>query len=639
MCGLTGFFNTQANRQDSTTIISRMTNKLTHRGPDNSGIWLDNDAGVAFGHQRLAILDLSSAGHQPMQSHHGQYVIIYNGEIYNTKPLKKQLQEYSFSGHSDTEIILALIEKFGLEETLQQITGMFAFALWDKLDKKLHLVRDRVGEKPLYYGIVNGALVFGSELKAIREYPNFNNQIARSSISMFMEYGYIPAPKSIYEDIYKLKPGTFITISKESLHHLPEPREYWSAIQKAKAGIISQQQLSDAVAINQVHTLLSSVVKNQMVSDVPIGAFLSGGIDSSLITALMQENSNQPIKTFTIGFQEKQYNEAEYAKAIANNLQTDHTELYVSAHDALSVIPKLPVIYDEPFADSSAIPTYLVSKLTRQHVTVCLSGDGGDELFGGYNRYLMGKSIWKKITIFPYPIRIILQKILFSLSSPLACRGLSYAKTPMLSNKIQKLASIIAEQSPAGVYQHLITQWQIPSDIVKTNDLVSTKLLLNQIEEMNFVENMMITDTISYLPDDILVKVDRAGMAVGLENRAPFLDHNLIEMMWSLPLNIKIRNHTTKWILREILSKYVPEPLFNRPKMGFGIPLDAWLRGPLRDWSENLLDKNKIEQQGFLRSEPILKKWHEHLSGRRNWQYQLWPILMFQSWLNNLKYS
>ncbi|MDF1757025.1 MAG: asparagine synthase (glutamine-hydrolyzing) [Legionellaceae bacterium] len=639
MCGLTGFFDAQANRQDSTAVISRMTNKLTHRGPDDSGIWLNNHEGLALGHQRLAILDLSSAGRQPMQSHHGRYVIIYNGEIYNTIALKKQLQEYSFSGHSDTEVILALIEKFGLEDTLKQITGMFAFALWDKTEKQLHLVRDRIGEKPLYYGMVNGAFVFASELKAIREYPNFNNQIARSSISLFMEYGYIPAPESIYEGIYKLKPGTFITISKENMSHLPEPREYWSATQTAQAGIISPQHLSDTIAINQVHTLLSSVVKNQMVSDVPIGAFLSGGIDSSLITALMQENCNQPVKTFTIGFQEKQYNEAEYAKAVANHLQTDHTELYVSAHDALSVIPNLPMIYDEPFADSSAIPTYLVSELTKKHVTVCLSGDGGDELFGGYNRYLMGKSIWRKMAYFPYPIRVILQKILFSLSSPLACRGLSYAKASILANKIHKLASIMTERSLPGVYQHLITQWQCPSDIVKTNDLVSTKLLLNQIEEMNFVEKMMITDTVSYLPDDILVKVDRAGMAVGLENRAPFLDHNLIELMWKLPLNMKIRNHTTKWILREILSKYVTEPLFNRPKMGFGIPLDAWLRGPLRDWSEHLLDKNKIEQQGYLRPEPILKKWHEHLSGRRNWQYQLWPILMFQAWLDNLKYS
>ncbi len=635
MCGLTGFFNYNSSIQDPNAVIAKMTSQLTHRGPDDNGIWVNHSDSIALGHQRLAILDLTSAGRQPMQSHTARYMMVYNGEIYNIKELKKELTEYSFAGHSDTEVILALIEKYGLHVALNKITGMFAFALWDIKNKELHLARDRVGEKPLYYGLVNETLVFGSELKSIRAYPSFQSDISQNSVSLLMQYGYIPAPLSIYKNIYKLTPGTFITISQANIPKLPSPKTYWSIAQVAEQGVFRSKTLSDKEAISAVHDLLNSIVKDQMVADVPIGAFLSGGIDSSLIASLMQANSNQPIKTFTIGFQDRNYNEAEYAKAIATHLKTDHTELYVDAESALSIIPKLPTIYDEPFADSSAIPTYLISKLTKQHVTVCLSGDGGDELFGGYNRYLLGQSIWNKIAIFPYPIRLVIQKILFSLSSLNVEQLSRFINIPMLSNKLYKFASILTENSPAGVYQHLISQWQMPEEIVKTNESASTNLLLQQSEAFNCIEKMMLTDTLSYLPDDILVKVDRAGMAVSLENRTPFLNHQLIEMMWSLPLQMKVRSHTTKWILREILSKYVPNNLFNRPKMGFGVPLDSWLRGPLRDWAQHLLDKTRIEQQGFLKSEPILKKWHEHLSGKKNWQYQLWTVLMFQAWLEN----
>ncbi|MDP3562003.1 MAG: asparagine synthase (glutamine-hydrolyzing) [Legionellaceae bacterium] len=631
MCGLVGFFNTNQTIKTPIAIISNMTDRLAHRGPDDSGLWADPHHGIAFGHRRLAIMDLSLSGHQPMTSHHDRYVIVYNGEIYNARELKKQLEQknHRFIGHSDTEVILTLIEEDGLESALKQLSGMFAFALWDKQEKILQLIRDRMGEKPLYYGLVDKTLVFASELKAIKAFPNFQNNIAPASVSALMQYGYIPAPQSIYEHIYKLLPGTYVTFA-DSLT-LPSPQIYWSASHIAEQSIHSPLQLNDREAITQLDIKLNNIIRRQMISDVPTGAFLSGGIDSSVIAALMQANSNQPVKTFTIGFKEKDYNEAEYAKAIAKHLKTDHTELYVDAQEALSVIPKLPKIYDEPFADSSAIPTYLVSKLTRQHVTVSLSGDGGDELFGGYNRYLWSQAIWKKMALVPYPMRFTLQKLLLSLSSPRIAPLMQLTKLPMTTNKLDKLASLLTARSPAEVYQQLITQWHNPHELIAIHSIQENLLL--QIGTMNFIENMMVTDTISYLPDDIMVKVDRAGMAVGLENRAPFLDHELFEFMWKLPLDMKIRNKTTKWLLREVLSTYVPPPLFDRPKMGFGIPLDMWLRGPLRDWAENLLNKNTLTQQGFLNPDPILKKWHEHLSGKKNWQYQLWPVLMFQAWM------
>ena len=632
MCGLAGFFNSQHNANTPLSIISEMTDRLIHRGPDDQGLWCNLEDGIALGHRRLAILDLSAQGHQPMHSHNDRYVMVYNGEIYNYLTLKKQLQakNHLFSGHSDTEVILALITEYGLEPTLQLISGMFAFALWDKKDKVLHLARDRIGEKPLYYGVVNNALVFGSELKAIRCYPGFQNKVAQSSLASFMQYGYIPAPKSIYEHIYKLIPGTYLSLSRARIQNLPTPKTYWSAAQAAEEGYRNPLQLTDREAIDHAEELLSSIVQSRMVSDVPIGAFLSGGIDSSLITALMQKNSSQAIKTFTIGFHDQAYNEAGYAKAIAQHLNTDHTELFVDAKQALAVIPKLSTIYDEPFADSSAIPTFLVAELTRQHVSVCLSGDGGDELFGGYNRYLLGKTLGNAIHFLPYPIRVAAQKLLFALSSPHRDAWLKYTKIPMLSNKLHKFSSVIAAKSIDELYLHLVSQWTNPQEIVKGDGIKQPAYAL---EIKNIIEKMMLNDTLFYLPDDIMVKVDRACMAVGLENRAPFLDHQLLEWTWRLPLNMKIRNRTTKWLLRELLSRHVPQPLFDRPKMGFGVPLDAWLRGPLRDWAESLLDKTVIQQQGFLHGEPILKKWDEHLSGKRNWQYQLWTVLMFQAWL------
>ena len=633
MCGLVGFWDGQSSLQDPYSIISKMTDRLRHRGPNDKGIWCDAEQGIALGHRRLAILDLSSQGHQPMHSHNDRYVIIYNGEIYNYLELKKQLQKnnHHFTSHSDTEVILTLISSYGLDAALQRISGMFAFALWDKKNKVLHLARDRMGEKPLYYGRVNQCWVFGSELKAIRVYPHFENKVDRASLALLMQYGYIPAPNSIYEHIYKLPPGHYLSLTYSNRHSLPEPKPYWSAIKVAQDGLHNPLHLTDKEVIQSTEELLSSIIRSRMISDVPIGAFLSGGIDSSLITALMQKNSSQPIKTFTIGFQDPAYNEAGYAKAIAQYLQTDHTELYIDADQAFNLIPNLPSIYDEPFADSSAIPTCLIAQLTRQHVTVCLSGDGGDELFGGYNRYLLGNTLSNMVRFLPYPLRLLLQKTLLALSSPSMEALLQYSKLPMIHHKLHKLSSVIAVKSTNDLYPYLISQWLDPQEIVKEGGRTQYNPLL---EKNDMIKKMMLYDTLFYLPDDIMVKVDRACMAVGLENRAPYLDHQLFAWTWRLASNMKIRNRTTKWLLREVLAQHIPQSLFARPKMGFSIPLGSWLRGPLRDWADALLNKSSIEAQGYLEAGPILKKWEEHLTGKRNWQYPLWTVLMFQAWLH-----
>ncbi|OHE76491.1 MAG: asparagine synthase (glutamine-hydrolyzing) [Verrucomicrobia bacterium RIFCSPHIGHO2_12_FULL_41_10] len=640
MCGLAGFLTANHDAENRAKIITQMTNRLRQRGPDDAGIWLNQDDGIALGHRRLAIIDLSLAGHQPMQSHDCRYVIVYNGEIYNFLELKKELQSksHAFSGHSDTEVILTLIIEYGLEAALKRMRGMFAFALWDKKEKTLHLARDRIGEKPLYYGLVNGSFVFASELKAIRAYPDFHNPINRTSLALFLQYGYVPTPHSIFKNIYKLTPGSYLSISssKASIKALPKPKIYWSASQIAADGIANSLCLTDKEAIQQADGLLNSVIKNQMIADVPIGAFLSGGIDSSVVAAIMQANSARPIQTFTIGFNDKNYNEAHYAKAVAQHLKTNHTELYVDAQQAMRIIPQLPMIYDEPFADSSAIPTFLVAQLTKQHVTVSLSGDGGDELFGGYNRYLLGKTLWKKIALLPYPVRLIIRKLLLSISPAHWQQLLKLMKLPNIGDKLHKFAAVLDAKSPELFYQQLISQWHNSHDIVnQTVAMIGlSTTLFQQFEAMDFIEKMMITDTLSYLPDDIMVKVDRATMAVSLESRAPYLDHQLIEWMWQLPLHMKVRNSTTKWLLRQVLAQYVPIDLFDRPKMGFAVPLDAWLRGPLRDWAENLLNKKHLKQQGFLQAEPILEKWQEHLSGKRNWQHPLWTVIMFQAWIN-----
>ncbi len=645
MCGIVGFYSNTTLNEDRQIVIANMVDILSHRGPDHAGCWVSPSQQLALGHRRLAIIDLSPEGHQPMHSACGRYVMVYNGQVYNYLQLREDLiaRHHSFSGHSDSEVILALISEYGLERALQRMTGMFAIALWDEREQILHLARDRVGEKPLYYGWVNNLFVFASELKAIRALPRFNNTISTHSLGSFMQFGYVGAPYSIYNDIFKLSPGTYLTIHENNYHSRPAPQTYWSMQDVIDYSAAHPLKLTDAEAIEELDTRLNHIIGTRVLADVPVGSFLSGGIDSSTITALMQANSSKPVKSFTIGFNEKSYNEAEYAKRVANHLQTDHTELYLDASDALAVIPQLPIIYDEPFADSSAIPTFLVSRLAKTQVSVCLSGDGGDELFGGYNRYLFTSRIWRGLSFLPYPLRIALQKLLQTVSPIYWDSILSWVRIPRIGDRLHNLANLMTMRSPDMLYNYLISQWGTPAAIVNNLQISSGYHALTNntitFKQQSFTEKMMVADTLAYLPDDIMVKVDRAGMANSLETRASFLDHELIEFVWRLPLNMKIRNNQSKWLLRKVLEKYVPEPLLERPKMGFGIPLDLWLRGPLRDWAEDLLAKNRLEQHGMLNSNVIIEKWQEHLSGKCNRQYQLWSVLMFQAWIENTQHG
>jgi asparagine synthase (glutamine-hydrolysing) len=642
MCGILGALSLE-NNEEVHEAVKQGCRLLKHRGPDGSGIWKDTDAGVIFGHARLAILDLSQAGYQPMQSHCERYHIIFNGEIYNHLELREKLDNRTYNkwiGHSDTETLLACISEWGLDKTLESITGMFVFAMWDHETKQLYLVRDRFGEKPLYYGWVKDSFVFGSELKIFKVFPFWENSINVNALSLFLRYNYIPAPYSIYDNIWKLPAGSYLKVSKNDLinHSCDNPIKYWDACKVAVHASENQLRFKDdSEAIDSLDSILQKSVKAQMLSDVPVGAFLSGGIDSSMIVALMQKQSSVPVKTFSIGFKDNNYNEAVYAKDVATYLGTDHTELMVSPSDALNVIPKLPLIYDEPFADSSQIPTYLLAKLTRQEVTVSLSGDAGDELFGGYTRYQHTQNIVNKLKNVPTSVKSIVSgiencipkkytnQIIDSFSSLFQQQfQISY------SNKFNRFVKLLNSKNEIDAYNELLAYWD-PSEIMNNEtdrkvDSFSIPLSLNAIEQM------MLFDTINYLPDDILVKVDRAAMAVSLETRIPFLDHKVYEFAWQLPFEYKIRNGNSKWLLRQLLYRYVPENLIDRPKMGFGVPIDSWLRGPLKDWAADLLDESKIRQQGFFKSEVISKRWNEHISGRRNWHFQLWTVLMFQQW-------
>lgn len=636
---------------DSGTILAtHMAAAMHHRGPDRSAVWIDAEAGVAFAHNRLSILDLSKAGHQPMKASTGRYVIIYNGEIYNHLELRKELKaagwQEPWRGHSDTETLLAGIDHWGLEQTLRRANGMFALALWDRAEKCLSLARDRAGEKPLYYGVQSGqgrqVLLFGSEIKALRQHPAFQSRVDRNALSLFMRHNYIPAPFSIFDGINKLLPGTIVQfIGPQSQGRVIE---YWSATATARDGVAHPFTGSADEAVETLHRLLSNAVRSQMITDVSLGAFLSGGIDSSTIVALMQEQSSKPVRTFTIGFGDPQYNEARFAKAVAGHLKTDHTELYVTSDQALDVIPKLPSIYDEPFADSSQIPTFLVSQLARQHVTVSLSGDAADELFAGYNRYQFTHRLYEKLAKFPVGLRKIASRFLLAVPagdwnvlarpiSPLLPKGLRLSN---IGDKLHKGANVLDAASADALYYALVAHWNDAPDIVKGASEPPT--LSNgglKIEgAFNDIERMMLLDLLTYLPGDILAKVDRAAMAVSLETRTPYLDPQVIDFAWHLPVGYKLRGGQTKWPLRQILEKYVPAELIDRPKVGFGVPLDSWLRTSLRDWAEDLLDADKLRQQGYFAVDPIRKKWTEHLSGSRNWSYHLWNVLLFQSWLD-----
>jgi asparagine synthase (glutamine-hydrolysing) len=622
--------------------VQQMSETLLHRGPDDGGTWVDAEVGIALGHRRLSILDLSPEGHQPMHSACGRYVIVFNGEIYNFLELRRELEAlgHRFRGRSDTEVMLASFSQWGLERAVQRFNGMFAFALWNCQERILHLGRDRLGEKPLYYGCIGETFLFGSELKALKAHPKFQAEINRDALALFVRHNCIPAPYSIYQGIYKLPPGTVLTWKGfGDLTTLP----YWSAREVVEFGTSKPFVGSDSEAIAKLETLLQDAVALRMAADVPLGAFLSGGIDSSTVVALMQTQSTRPVKTFSIGFYEDAYNEAKDAKAVAQHLGTDHTELYVAPEEAIAVIPKLPTLYDEPFSDSSQIPTFLVSQLAKQRVTVSLSGDGGDELFGGYNRYFWGRSIWQKIGWMPQNLREVAAHALTILSPQIwnqLFTSFGLLLPPVLrqrnpGDKLHKLAEILAVDSPDTMYKGLVSHWKEPESLVLGSLEPFTTLTDPQkwARLPDFTQRMMFLDTVTYLPDDILVKVDRASMGVSLEARVPFLDHRLVEFVWQIPLEMKIRNGQGKWLLRQVLYKYVPQKLIERPKMGFGIPIDQWLRGPLRDWAEALLDEKRLREQGFFNPQPIREKWMEHLSGDRNWQYYLWDILMFQAWL------
>lgn len=648
MCGLTGFYQVGGfSTKDAQAIGEAMASRIAHRGPNDSGTWTDGAVGIALAHRRLPILDLSPAGHQPMVSPSGRFVIVLNGEIYNHLELRSALGEANWRGHSDTETLLAGFEVWGIEATLKKAVGMFAIALWDRAERTLTLARDRMGEKPLYCGWQNGVFLFGSELKALREHPSFEGEIDRGALALLLRHNYIPAPYSIYKDIRKLPAGTFLKLKAGDGQFAqgtqPNPVPYWSLSAVVEAGQREPFAGGDAEAISALEARLKEAVGLQMVADVPLGAFLSGGVDSSTVVALMQAQSNRPVKTFTIGFNEEAYNEAEYAKAVARHLGTDHTELYVTPREAMEFIPRLPSLYDEPFSDSSQIPTFLVSQLTRRHVTVSLSGDAGDELFGGYNRYFWASGIWRRLGRLPVGLRRLLSRGLVtpsaetwdSLYRVVAAALPSRWQLSQPGDKAHKLAEILALPSEEALYRDLVSHWKSPANIVLGAVEPATVLTDSSTWPLlhNFEQRMMYLDAVSYLPDDILAKVDRAAMAVSLETRAPFLDHRVVEFAWQLPLSMKIRDGQGKWILRQVLNKYVPQELIERPKMGFGVPIDSWLRGPLRDWAEALLNESRLRKEGFFNPEPVRQKWAEHLSGHRNWQYHLWDVLMFQAWL------
>jgi asparagine synthase (glutamine-hydrolysing) len=625
---------------------------LRHRGPDHQGVWVDPKVGIVLCHRRLAILDVSPLGHQPMLSNDQRYVIVFNGEIYNFQEIRSDLQGlgHQFRGHSDTEILLAAIAQWGLEKALQRSVGMFALALWDRQERVLSLARDRVGEKPLYYGWSGGIFLFGSELKALRAHPHWGAEIDRNSLALYLRHNYVPTPYSIYKGISKLVPGCILILAERDLHDhsTPEPRPYWSLGEGIRTGAGHAHLENDRSAIQRLDELLRRAVSQQMVADVPLGAFLSGGVDSSTIVALMQAQSTRPVKTFTIGFHDASYNEAQHARAVASHLGTEHTELYVTPKEAQAVIPRLPEIYDEPFADISQIPTFLVSELARRGVTVSLSGDGGDELFGGYPRYAQVSQLWRRIGWLPQAARLAATALIHRIPAPVWESLLGwmarYLPGPRWSGRVgdrlHKLAELFPTTSPEAIYLRFMSICQ-PAQFIPGAQEPPTVLSRAAFptDEMPFYARMMYLDFLAYLPDDILVKVDRAAMAVSLETRVPLLDHRLIEFAWSLPLKLKVRGGQSKWLLREVLYRYVPRELIERPKMGFGVPIGDWLCGPLRGWAESLLHPARLREEGFLAVEPVQRKWREHLSGTRNWGAELWILLMFQAWHEGQKAS
>ena len=644
MCGLAGFLTRNADRGDLDDVVAAMTGTIRHRGPDDSGTWVDRDAGIGIGHRRLSVLDLSPAGHQPMASATGRYVVAFNGEIYNHLQLREELKRDgsapAWNGHSDTETLLACVEAWGVGGALCRSVGMFALAIWDRSERCLVLARDRIGEKPLYYGWQGQDFLFGSELRSLRAHPEFTAPVDRDALALFLCRNYVPAPYSIYAGIQKLPPGTFLRVRSGQRDLHPEP--YWSLRTVAERGAAEPFQGSDEAALDALSEHLGNAIRDQMVADVPLGALLSGGLDSSTVVALMQACGSRPVQTFTIGFDEAEQNEAAHARAVARHLGTDHTELYLTGNDALDEVGSIPEIYDEPFGDSSQLPTHLVMKLARSQVTVALSGDGGDEMFGGYNRYFLAPMAWKWMKWLPHGIRALAGRGMTAMSVGSIDRlGGALARRAGIAavgDKAHKLGRrLIGVSSIDDLFRSLVAEWALADRLVVDATERPPDNLIDAADcwpsFTDPVARMMLIDGLTYLPDDILVKVDRAAMAVSLETRAPFLDHRLVEFAWSLPQSMKIRDGKGKWLLRQLLYRYVPKQLVERPKMGFGIPLDAWLRGPLRDWAAALIDESRLRREGYFRPEPIVDAWRRHLRGDASNGYRLWSVLMFQAWL------
>lgn len=642
MCGIAGI----ATWQNSAALgpeLKRMTDPITHRGPDDWGAWTDDEAGIGLGQRRLSIIDLSAQGHQPMSSASGRWILSYNGEIYNFTELRDELESAGrapvWRGHSDTEVLLACIEAWGVELTLQRAVGMFAISLWDRRDRVLTLARDRMGEKPLYYGEVGGRVLFGSELKSLTAVAGGRLEVDREALSEFLRFAYLPAPRSIWKGIHKLPPGHMLEL-RRPVDATLIPRSFWCVGGGGHEDLSRELAHSDdATLIDLVDARLSESVRLQMVADVPLGAFLSGGVDSSTVVALMQKHSSRPVKTFTIGFDQPEFNEAPFAKEVARHLGTEHTELYVTSKDAEELIPRLPFIYDEPFADSSQIPTTLVSHLTKQHVTVSLSGDGGDELFAGYPRYMLTSELWNKVNRLPLPVRRAVSAMLRIPSAAAWDRMLSVLpatrRQSINGRRMHRLSQLLVTSSLGEMYVRLMSQWQPEENLVLGLGRRPFELK-HWIENAAPIEAMRRWDVGQYLPDDLLVKVDRASMNASLEARAPLLDHRVVELAFALPEHSLVRGGVGKWALRQVLYRYVPRELIERPKTGFSVPLGAWLRGPLREWAEELLSPSNLQQDGLLDEQPIRRLWLEHLSGQFDRSSYLWNILMFCAWRNGV---
>ena len=650
MCGITGYLALGADPEPVMTArVAKMSAAIAYRGPDSRGTWVDGECGLAFGHLRLAIVDLTEAGAQPMASHTGRFMMVFNGEIYNHMDLRQELEETgkapSWRGHSDTETLLAGIEAWGLTETLKRAVGMFAVALWDRETRTLRLARDRLGEKPLYYGWQGQGeaktLLFGSELKALAAHPAFENQIDRNVIPELLRHGHVGENRAIYAGLGKLRSGEIVTISRENCDFASEI--YWSGADVAVTrGGAPARFATPVEAVDALEALLLDTIDRQMMADVPLGAFLSGGIDSSTVVALMQKLSDRPVHTFSIGFNEERYNEAEHARTVAKHIGTKHTDFYVDEATLLGVVPMLATMYDEPLADSSQIPTYLVAKLARDHVTVALSGDGGDELFCGYDRYRQGADLLARLGKLPRPLRQAIAGSVRALPRGLIDTVMAPLRpTPQgkenNGQRLRRLADYLQSSGTDDLHKKLVSRWRFPDAAVPGALAPSTMLDADAPPrgDLPDMERMMQLDMLTYMPDDILAKVDRATMAVSLESRAPFLDHRVAEFAWSLPMDLKHRDGLSKWVLRQVLYKHVPPKLIDRPKMGFEVPIGLWLRGPLKEWASALLDPSRLTREGWFDADVITKYWQDHLSGRANWGLQLWPVLMFQAWLEN----